>query len=131
MLDKARAMLDRHKEALRLAVRRKVPIALGTDIGGSSEAAPVYWGLNGKELVLMVEDGGMTPLQAIEAATANGPRTLGPQAPRSGLLRAGHVADMIAVSEDPLQRIASLSDPEKIVRVWKDGKLAVERPLAE
>jgi imidazolonepropionase-like amidohydrolase len=131
MLDKARAMLDRHKEALRLAVRRKVPIALGTDIGGSSEAAPVYWGLNGKELVLMVEDGGMTPLQAIEAATANGPRTLGPQAPQSGLLRAGHLADIIAVTDDPLRRIASLADPEKIVCVWKDGKLAVERPLAE
>ncbi len=131
MLDKARAMLDRHKEALRLAVRRKVPIALGTDIAGSSEAAPAYWGLNGMEVVLMVEDGGMTPLQAIEAATANGPRTLGPQAPRSGLLQAGHIADIIAVSEDPLQRIASLADPEKIVRVWKDGKLAVERPFTK
>jgi imidazolonepropionase-like amidohydrolase len=128
MLDKARAMVDRHREALRLAVRKKVPIAMGTDIGGSSEAAPVYWGLNPMELSLMVEDGGMTPLQSIEAATANGPRTLGPQAPRSGQLRAGYVADVLAVRESPVSRIASLSAPKNVLRVWKDGTLVVERP---
>ena len=36
----------------------------------------------------MVE-AGMTPLQAIESATANGPDTLGPQAPKSGQLARG------------------------------------------
>lgn len=127
MLEKARKIHDQHREALRLAIRAKVPIALGTDIGGSSEAATVYWGANGRELPLLVEDGGMTPLQAIEAATANAPRTLGPQAPRSGQLQAGYDADIIAVRENPLKRIAALADPENIVRVWRAGKLEVER----
>ncbi len=72
----------------------------------------------------------MTALQAIEAATANAPRTLGPQAPKSGQLREGYDADLIAVRENPLQRIRSLAEPESIVRVWKGGKLEVERPLA-
>jgi imidazolonepropionase-like amidohydrolase len=128
MLEKARTVYERHGESMRLAVRAKVPIALGTDTLGSSEATPAYWGANGRELTLMVEDGGMTPLQAIEAATANGPPTLGPQAPKSGQLREGFAADVIVVSEDPLKRIAALADPNTILRVWKDGKLAVKRP---
>jgi len=128
MLEKARTVYERHGESMRLAVRAKVPIALGTDTLGSSDAAPAYWGANGRELTLMVEDGGMTPLQAIEAATANGPPTLGPQAPKSGRLREGFAADVIVVSEDPLKRIAALADPNTILRVWKDGKLAVKRP---
>ncbi len=130
ILEKARRILHQHGEALRLAVRRKVPIALGTDIGGSSDAAPVFWGQHGREVPLLVEDGGMTPLQAIEAATANAPRTLGPQAPRSGQLQAGYDADIIAVRENPAKRVVSLAEPESIVRVWKGGKLEVERPFA-
>ncbi len=129
MLEKARRIHDRHGEALRLAIRKKIPIAMGTDIFGSSKAASGYWGQNAEELALLVEDGGMTPLAAIEAATANAPRTLGPQAPRSGQLREGYDADMLAVRENPLQRIGSLAEPESIVRVWKGGKLEVERPL--
>lgn len=129
MLEKARTTHERHREAMRLAVRRKLLIALGTDIGGSSPASPVYWGINGREFSLMVEDAGMTPLEAIQAGTANGPLTLGPQAPRSGQLRQGFAADVIAVSEDPLKRIAVLGEPDHILKVWKDGKLAVDRAV--
>jgi imidazolonepropionase-like amidohydrolase len=130
MLEKARKMVDQHREALRIAVRKKVPIALGTDTVCSSEAAPVYWGGNGHELPLLVDDGGMTPLQAIEAATANAPRTLGPRAPLSGQLRAGYAADLIVVRENPIKRIGVLAEPENIIQVWKGGQLAVERPGA-
>jgi imidazolonepropionase-like amidohydrolase len=129
ILEKGRKLDDRHRESMRLAVRKKIPIALGTDTIGSSEAAATYWGGNGHELPLMVEQAGMTPLQAIEAATANGPRTLGPQAPLSGQLRAGYAADLIVVRENPLKRIVALAEPDKIVRVWKSGQLVVERPL--
>ena len=128
ILEKAHKVYEQHRQAMRLAVRRKVPIAMGTDIGGSAEASPVYWGINGRELAFLVDDGGMPPLEAIRTATANGPLTLGPQAPKSGQLRAGFAADVIAVREDPLKRIAVLGEPDNILRVWKDGKLAVERP---
>jgi imidazolonepropionase-like amidohydrolase len=130
MREKERQMVDRHREAIRLAVRKKIPIAMGSDTQCSTEAATTYWGGNGHELRLMVEQAGMTPLQAIEAATANGPRTLGPRAPLSGQLRAGYAADLIAVQENPLKRIAALSEPDRIVRVWKGGRLAVERSIA-
>ena len=127
MLAKARSLHDRHREALRLAVRKRVPIALGTDIATSSDAAPAWWGSHGRELTLLVEDGGMAPLEAIRSATANGPLTLGSQAPLSGQLRAGYDADLIITREDPLKRIAALAEPENVLGVWKGGQLAVNR----
>ena len=111
-----------HREAMRIAVRKGVRIAMGTDIYSSGLDSPVPWGMNAHELPYLVE-AGMTPLQAIEAATANGPPTLGPQAPRSGLLREGFVADVIAVAKDPLKDVKSLTNPDLITHVWKDGGL--------
>ncbi|HXW67316.1 MAG TPA: amidohydrolase family protein [Thermoplasmata archaeon] len=129
LLQKARGLKDQIRVALRLAVRRKVPIAMGSDILGSSEAAPVYWGAHGRELALMVHEMGMTPFEAIRSATAIAPMTLGPQAPKSGQLKAGFAADVIAVEEDPLRRIEVLGEPERILKVWKDGQLAVDRSV--
>lgn len=64
----------------------------------------------------------MTPLQAIEAGTASGPETLGPQAPKSGQLREGYDADFVVVSESPVENVSVLACPEKITHVWKGGK---------
>jgi imidazolonepropionase-like amidohydrolase len=130
MLEKERKIADIARDAFRLAVRERIPIALGTDIAGSSEATPAWWGSHGRELTLMVEEGGMAPLDAIQSATANGPLTLGAQAPKSGQLREGYAADIIITKENPLNRIALLADPENITHVWKDGRLAVERSEA-
>jgi imidazolonepropionase-like amidohydrolase len=64
----------------------------------------------------------MTPLQAIEAATATAPLTLGPQAPRSGRLEPGYDADIITVAANPLADIAVLARPEQITGVWAKGR---------
>ncbi len=128
MFAKATAIADRHRESLRLAVRRGVPIAAGSDIFASTPQTGIAWGMHGGELVRLVEDGGMSPLQAIQAGTANGPRTLGPQAPRSGQLREGFAADFLVVRRDPVRDITVLADPENVQQVWKDGRPAVERP---
>ncbi len=64
----------------------------------------------------------MTPLQAIEAATATAPLTLGPQAPRSGRLAAGYDADVITLAADPLADIAVLADPAQVSGVWTAGR---------
>ena len=96
--------------------------ALGTDLGISSEASEWNHGMNGRELGYAVE-AGMTPLEAIEAATATAPLTLGPQAPLSGRLIEGYDADFIVVAENPLEDIDILADPQKITHVWKGGRL--------
>ena len=91
-------------------------IAAGTDIFSSHA-----WGRNGEELPLLV-DCGMTPLQAIEAATANGPATLGPQAPNAGQLKEGMDADVICISGDPTNDISVLASPTNITHVFKGGR---------
>ncbi|MCJ2554856.1 MAG: amidohydrolase family protein [Candidatus Thermoplasmatota archaeon] len=68
-----------HEKALRIAIKKGVQIALGTDLFSSGEGTAVPWGMNAQELLHLV-DAGMTPLQALQSATANGPHTLGPQA---------------------------------------------------
>ena len=118
---KMAAIADRHGAAVAMAHERGVTIAAGTDIAYSGRDLPASWGRNGRELPLLVE-AGMTPLEAVEAATANGPMTLGPQAPRSGILAEGFDADLIALDRDPLRDILVLADPGHIIGVWRAGR---------
>jgi imidazolonepropionase-like amidohydrolase len=112
---KGEVAAQHHADAISLAVDKGVKIAMGTDIWATG-----LWGKNAEELALMVEVG-MTPLQAIESATANGPDTLGPQAPRSGQLVEGFDADVICVDGDPSSDVSVLSDPENVTHVFKGG----------
>ena len=118
---KLTALAERHAESVSRAIDRGVTIAMGTDIGVTGPDLPNCWGGNGAELSHLVRLG-MTPLQAIEAATATAPLTLGPQAPRSGRLEPGYDADVITVAADPLADIAVLSRPQQITGVWVHGR---------
>ena len=73
---------------------------------------------------VVITELGETPLEAIEAATANGPDTLGPQAPKSGQLREGYEADVVAFDVNPLDDISIWGDPDRVTHVWKAGELA-------
>ncbi|MCA9609979.1 MAG: amidohydrolase family protein [Myxococcales bacterium] len=115
-------MGERHREAVALAIRSGVTIAAGTDSITTGEHTALAWGRHGRELELLVE-AGMTPLAAIEAATANGPLTVGPQARKVGQLQVGWDADVIGVIADPLADVGVLADPAKITHVWRRGRL--------
>jgi len=82
-------------KGLNLAYRTGVKIALGTD----SAVAPHNQA--NRELGLMVEKGGMTPRDALIAATKGGPDLMGLSA-ETGTLEPGKSADLIAVDGDPL-----------------------------
>ena len=118
---KLRACADAHSEAVTRAREQGVTIAAGTDIALTGMDLPNSWGHNGSELAHLVSHG-MTPRQAIEAATATGPATLGAQAPRSGVLAAGYDADVITVDADPLADISVLAKPAHVTAVWKAGR---------
>jgi imidazolonepropionase-like amidohydrolase len=117
---KLETVIQRHAEALMIARERRVKVAAGTDVALSGVTVPDSWGRNGRELPLLVELG-YTPLDVIEAATATGPETLGPQAPKSGQLIPGYDADLLIVDSDPLADIAILAQPDHITGVWKAG----------
>ena len=115
------AIAEVHAAAVTNALEHGVTIAMGTDIGLTGLDLPNSWGRNGAELPHLVTLG-MTPLQAIEAATATGPLTLGPQAPRSGRLEAGYDADVITLDADPLADISVVADPAHVTGVWTAGR---------
>lgn len=123
---KAAEMAERHRKSIALAREAGVRIAAGTDLGTSRPGTPLSWGRHGMEPFHLVA-AGLTPLEAIEACTANGPLTLGPQAPKTGLLEAGYQADVLGLSANPVDDIAVLSDPRRVTHVWKHGDL-VKRP---
>jgi imidazolonepropionase-like amidohydrolase len=101
-------------KGLNLAYRNGVKIALGTD----SAVAP-HTDAN-KELELMVSKGGMTPRDALIAATKGGPDLMNLSS-ETGTLDPGKSADLIAVEGDPLV------DPTAVQRV---GYVMVEgRPI--
>lgn len=109
--EKALAAAAAMRNAVRLAMTNKVPIALGTDAGVGPHGA------NGHEFTLMVEWGGMTPMQAIVAGTSNAAKLLGWDR-NVGTLSAGKWADVVAVPGDP---IADIKTMEKPVFVMKNG----------
>ncbi|MCA1218399.1 metal-dependent hydrolase family protein [Streptomyces sp. 8L] len=120
-LKKLHETADRHAEAVAIAHERGVTIAAGTDVALTGTDLQDSWGRNGREFPLLVKLG-LSPLEAIEAGTALGPRTLGPQAPRSGQLVAGYDADVITLDDDPLTDIGVLAEPDRITGVWKAGR---------
>jgi len=94
--------------AFRRGLAKGMKIALGSDIG----AFP--WTENpAKELALMVQDG-MTPLQALQAATLVGAELLGQ--PDLGHLGLGARADFVALTEDPLKEITALQRLRTVVK---------------
>jgi imidazolonepropionase-like amidohydrolase len=111
---KTRLTLGVWGKGLNLAYRTGVKIALGTD----SAVAP--HSLANREVELMVSKAGMTPRDALIAATKGGPDLLG-VANETGTLDPGKSADLIAVEGDPLV------DPTAVQRV---GYVMVEgRPI--
>ncbi|TFU03258.1 amidohydrolase family protein [Polymorphobacter arshaanensis] len=91
-------------KALAAAYKAGVPIALGTDSG-------VYkHGRNAEELPLMVKLGGMSPKDALYAATMGGAKLMGIET-ETGSLVAGKSADLIAVDGDPL------TDPAAVLKI--------------
>ena len=111
-----------HEQAIKIAIAKGVRIAAGCDIFVSGAT----YGHSGAE-VRLLHEAGLPLLDAIEAATANGPDTLGPQAPRSGQLQVGYDADVIAFDGSPLDDLSIWGDGERVTHVWKDAEL-VKQP---
>jgi len=111
-IEKERGVGRLQRENFRKAVQAGVKMAFGTDAG-------VYpHGDNAKQFHYMVMYG-MTPAQAIQAATWSAADLIG-RANDVGSLTPGHYADLIAVTDDPLQHIETL---EHVPLVMKGGTL--------
>ena len=96
------------RENFRAAVKAGAKMAFGTDAG----VYPHGW--NAKQFAKMVE-WGMTPLQAIQAATVNAATLLG-KSDSVGAVQAGRFADLIAVRGDVLRDVVVLEHVDFVMK---------------
>jgi imidazolonepropionase-like amidohydrolase len=123
IIDKEKLIGRLQRENFQKAVRAGVKVAFGSDAG----VYPHGW--NGKQFAHMVR-WGLTPLQAIQAATVNAADLLGWNE-KVGQIGPGFYADLIAVPGDPLKDITELERVRFVMKggvIYKgDGSLGVAR----
>ena len=110
---RAQALKEHHAESLRRAVSLGVRVVAGTDAGAWDHPH------NAREIECLV-DAGMTPMQAIQAATGVAAECLDMQKD-IGSVEKGKLADLIAIDGDPLQDVRLLQDTAKLRLVMKGG----------
>jgi imidazolonepropionase-like amidohydrolase len=113
---KAAQVFPKAKESLSKAIEAGVKIALGTD------APAIFHGRNAEELDVLVKRG-MTPIQAIRAATTVAADLI--DTPDLGRLAPEMLADIVGVPGDPLTDIATF---RRVPFVMKDGVVVKHRP---
>lgn len=115
-VEKSKAVVAAHLESVRKARKAGVSIAMGTDAGTPFN----LHGENGMELELLTRVG-MTPMEAIMAATKVASEVLGLEK-WVGTLEAGKRADLIVVDGDPLGDITLLQKKDRLAAIMKDGR---------
>lgn len=127
-VEKSRQVLDAHRVSFRRAVAAGVKVAMGTDSGVGPH------GGNARELGLMVEHGGMTPMQALVASTSSAAELLR-LADQLGTVAPGKLADLLVVDGDPLADVRVLEAHDRLALILKGGSPVrgrlspVERPV--
>ena len=119
---RAAALREHHVKSLRMALDYGVTVTAGTDEGGWEH------GNNAHEISCLVE-AGMTPMQAIVAATGDAAKCMGLEA-EIGSIERGKRADLILVDGNPLDDVKILERGTAVKYVMKDGATHIDRRSA-
>ena len=111
-LEHDRQLGELQRQNFRKAVKAGVKLSFGTDAGVCE------YGTAGKQFAFMVKYG-MTPMQAIQAATSSAADLLG-RTDQIGSVKSGKFADLVAITGDPLKDVGLL---ENVQFVMKDGRV--------
>ena len=111
------AVVENHKVAFNKGVR----FAIGTDAGTPGN----HHGHTASEIVNMVENVGMTPSQALQAATIESAKAI-KMDDMLGSIEQGKFADLVLCDSNPLEEISILEDSKNFAYIIKDGKIMVE-----
>jgi len=112
-IDRARRELEGRQKVVRKASELGIPIVTGSDTGARSN----FGILATRELALLV-DSGLTPMQAVVAATGIAAKALG-LASDVGTLEPGKLADIVVFDGDPLADIKVLQDRTNLRLVFQ------------
>lgn len=117
-LKKSREVYEAHIENIKKAYNRGAKIATGTDyVGGFFPM-----GGNSLEITLLIEKIGMTPIEALRAATSTAAEAVGLHK-EIGRIAPGYSADLIVVKENPIENPKCLLNADNIVLVMKNGEI--------
>ena len=124
-LAKSRQTDGVRQESMRRAYQAGVRIFMGTD-----SCNTMAFGGHARELELMHQRIGMTPMETIVAATASAAEALkiGDQ---TGTITCGKSADLLIVDGDPLADIAILQDRDRLLGIFRNGRLLIDRGLPQ
>ncbi len=103
-----RQILDVKVQEFKKQIAAGVPMAVGSDVG------PFPHGTQAREFVLMVKYG-MSPLAVLQADLLNGAKLLGWDG-QIGALEPGYLADVVAVSGDPLQDLSAVQNVNFVMK---------------
>jgi imidazolonepropionase-like amidohydrolase len=116
--DGAKRMLDKTAATYHKAKEAGVKFAMGTDTGF---AVTPYGEWHARELQLLMDYAGLSPLEAIQAGTKNAAVSVN-LAGQVGEIATGKLADVIVVDGNPLQDMSVLWRKGSVSHVIKDGK---------
>ncbi len=122
-LEKARALREGQIAGLRKAYQAGVPIFMGTDSCNTFAFGAHAW-----ELELLHTYLGLSPAEAIVAATSSAAEALG-LGEQTGAIVPGRWADLLVVDGDPLADLRVLRQSERLLGVFREGRLLVDRGL--
>jgi len=101
-------ILDLKVQEFKKQISAGIPMAVGSDVG------PFPHGTQARELVLMVKYG-LSPLAVLQADLLNGAKLLGWEG-QVGSLEPGYLADVIAITGDPLNDISAINDVRFVMK---------------
>jgi imidazolonepropionase-like amidohydrolase len=116
--------LEAVEKSLRAMHKRGVRVLPGGDYG----FAWARHGENAKDLQYLVKYAGMTPMEALAAATKHGGEIM-KMGGELGQLKEGFLADLLLVDGDPLADLSILLDRQKLLAIMKDGVFCKEPEL--
>lgn len=107
-------------DSLRVAVPKMKEAGIRIVPGGDYGFAVNPVGENARDLQLFVEWFGMTPAEALRAATEHGGFAMN-MADDLGLVREGYLADLLLVDGDPTADVTIMQDPDRLVMIMQGG----------